>query len=333
MDQDVGFHSGSRGASASDAVLRDDSVNPHLSAMLREEWRSLGRCRSGTAGPSAQATGCHVLAHPAIGVALVDIVPGAPPNAEARLRRALQTTGFRAGFPGVLPIWHGRISSGELPRLAPLLRQGFAALPPLSLPGGAEWVDGLWHALAQDPSWEASDGTPRIGTALVLMEEAPPPVPPPPPDRRRGPLLFLGFVASFWLGLAAGLVLISRTELQGRTPSASPPSAPSATAATVKPVATALAQPVPTAAPPPLPAGSVPPPEPASAQPGPAAAEAVPPAPAPPVSRAVPRAAAPAPPRPAIDRACSQALFRFQQGAALTMAEQVHLREGCATRR
>jgi hypothetical protein len=37
--------------------------------------------------------------------------------------------------------------------------------------------------------------------------------------------------------------------------------------------------------------------------------------------------------RPAIDRACSQALFRFQQGEALLPAERVYLREGCATRR
>ena len=33
-----------------------------------------------------------------------------------------------------------------------------------------------------------------------------------------------------------------------------------------------------------------------------------------------------------IDRACTQAAFRFQQGLALTAAEQVHVRNGCATR-
>jgi hypothetical protein len=49
------------------------------------------------------------------------------------------------------------------------------------------------------------------------------------------------------------------------------------------------------------------------------------------------RAAAPARPRaarpPAIDRACSLALFRFQQGLALSAAEQAHVHNGCATRR
>jgi hypothetical protein len=34
-----------------------------------------------------------------------------------------------------------------------------------------------------------------------------------------------------------------------------------------------------------------------------------------------------------IDRACTQAVFRFQQGLALTPAEQAHVRNGCATRR
>jgi hypothetical protein len=34
-----------------------------------------------------------------------------------------------------------------------------------------------------------------------------------------------------------------------------------------------------------------------------------------------------------IDRACTQAVFRFQQGLALTAAEAAHVRNGCATRR
>ena len=34
-----------------------------------------------------------------------------------------------------------------------------------------------------------------------------------------------------------------------------------------------------------------------------------------------------------IDRACTQAVFRFQQGLPLSAAEQAHVRNGCATRR
>jgi hypothetical protein len=36
---------------------------------------------------------------------------------------------------------------------------------------------------------------------------------------------------------------------------------------------------------------------------------------------------------PSIDRACSQALFRFQQGERLTAAEQNFIRTGCSTSR
>jgi hypothetical protein len=38
-------------------------------------------------------------------------------------------------------------------------------------------------------------------------------------------------------------------------------------------------------------------------------------------------------PAPVIDRACSQALFRFQQGGRLTAAEQNFIRTGCSTGR
>jgi hypothetical protein len=58
---------------------------------------------------------------------------------------------------------------------------------------------------------------------------------------------------------------------------------------------------------------------------------------------APPRAPAPPPvrvssaqssrPAPVIDRACSQALFRFQQGERLTAAEQNFIRTGCSTAR
>jgi hypothetical protein len=56
---------------------------------------------------------------------------------------------------------------------------------------------------------------------------------------------------------------------------------------------------------------------------------APPPAPALRAASTQPRAARP----PAIDRACSLALFRFQQGQALSAADQAHIRNGCATTR
>ncbi len=54
-------------------------------------------------------------------------------------------------------------------------------------------------------------------------------------------------------------------------------------------------------------------------------------APAPPIRVSAPQQASR--PVPVIDRACSQALFRFQQGERLTAAEQNFIRTGCSTAR
>jgi hypothetical protein len=67
--------------------------------------------------------------------------------------------------------------------------------------------------------------------------------------------------------------------------------------------------------------------------------------PPPPFDRPALEAALPMPPPPprptarpvrhpeAIDRACREAVFRFQQGATLSATERMHVRNGCATRR
>jgi hypothetical protein len=62
----------------------------------------IGRCRFGTGGPGPHATGCYALAHPEVGVALIDVAPNATPNAEARLRRALTAVEFWPRLPGHL---------------------------------------------------------------------------------------------------------------------------------------------------------------------------------------------------------------------------------------
>jgi hypothetical protein len=56
-------------------------------------------------------------------------------------------------------------------------------------------------------------------------------------------------------------------------------------------------------------------------------------APAPPVRASAQQQRQASRPAPVIDRACSQALFRFQQGERLTWAEQSFVRSGCSTAR
>src|SRR5690349_13027029 len=109
----------------------------------------IGRCRSGTAGPANYPTGCFALAHPATGVALIDIAPDATPNAEARLRRTLAAAHFADDYPGVLPVWHGRMDLSEWRSLPAIVEDGFAELPPITVAARDEWVAAARSALAE----------------------------------------------------------------------------------------------------------------------------------------------------------------------------------------
>ena len=396
---------------------------PPFSA-LPDGWSVIGRCRFGTGGPGPQATGCYALAHPKVGVALIDIVPNATPNAEARLRRALTAVEFWPDFPGALPVVHNRLDAAALRSLPWVLERWFEALPALTVPGGSAWIEGVRRAMAADPAWELP-GQPK---AMPDASLAPPPVPEdgavPQPARaarasarsrrwNRVATLPLAFVAVFGLGLVSGFLLLEspapagRAALVAATPSQAPaapepvaalpeaapksaeisaevaaavaaPATPVAQVETPKPMPEAAAPPSVAAEPAPTPAlaaapaatpAPVPRPEPAP----PLAAEAPPPAPveapavqlatgpasgggsmatppsetrimgAPPIGEALPMAPPPAPappvrvssprPAPVIDRVCSQALFRFQQGERLTAAEQNFVRSGCSTTR
>ena len=320
-----------------------------LLSVLPDGWRLIGRCRFGTAGPVGPASGCHALAHPGIGLALVDVAPDATPNAEARLRRALGAADFWQAFPGTLPVWHDRIEIGAVRNLPGLMAEGFSTLPPLTVPGKDAWIEAARQALSTDAAWEVPGQPPRRGILI----------PPPPaeadeeedlparsPVRRRGR----------WkvAGLATGLVLLAGLVWLGSIPLEAPAPPPVQVAAAVIPEAP---RPLPIQPEPPLPqlervtialpAPVVvpPPPAPVAAAPLPAEPAAVPPGvpdaplveevalalppPAPPPAPAVRRVAAP----PRIDPGCTRALYRYQQGLALTAAEAAHVRNGCATRR
>lgn len=374
-------------------------------------WVVLGRCRHGTAEPGPLANGCHAIAHPAVGAALIDIAPDATPNAEARLRRALGTSEFWPDFPGTLPVWHGRIEGADCRDLETLLRTQFAVLPPLTVAGGPAWVRAMREALAADPAWEVPGQGAR---------PAPPAETEPAPRRRRslaargrrGALVLAGVLLTFVVGVltgfallpapaptvhaptdrsvptrqAAGPALPPRASLDQPMPAAplraaaitapaaltaettagesgraamsaaaapiaaspsamvSAPAAAPATEASIRPqeqatpvAASRLDRPDPPVAT--LPAAALA--DPSSAAGSPLAASLPDPPPVSPVPPPLPAAQAVAsrPVRVAatqpsgIDRACSRAVFRYQQGAVLTAVEAAHVRNGCATRR
>jgi hypothetical protein len=90
-------------------------------------------------------------------VVLIDISPASNPEAEAILRRRLEAARFESIFPGFLPILHLRLDRADLPSTEAILRDAFAALPPLSVPGGDGWVSVVRRALLpRDPSRAAA---------------------------------------------------------------------------------------------------------------------------------------------------------------------------------
>jgi hypothetical protein len=94
-----------------------------------------------------------VLMHPDMGVALVDIAPGSNPEAEPILRRRLEAARFDRIFPGFLPVLHVRLDRADLPATEIILRDAFAAVPPLSVPGGDGWISVVRRALLpRDPT-------------------------------------------------------------------------------------------------------------------------------------------------------------------------------------
>lgn len=98
-----------------------------------------------------------VLLHPDVGVALIDVTPIANPEAEIVLRRRLEAARFGSIFPGFLPILHLRLDRADLPSTETILRDAFAALPPLSVPGGDGWISVVRRALVpRDPGRAAA---------------------------------------------------------------------------------------------------------------------------------------------------------------------------------
>ncbi|MBD0272948.1 MAG: hypothetical protein ICV73_13610, partial [Acetobacteraceae bacterium] len=218
----------------------------HPFSALPLGWAVIGRCRSGTGVPGPNATGCYALAHPQIGIALIDIAPDATPNAEARLRRALAASDFPSTFPGTLPVVHERVDGAALRSLGWVLERGFAALPALTVPGGTAWIEGVRLAMAADSAWELPGQPKAAPDALNLSAadagapaastSAPPKSRLAPPPRRwgRAAALPLAFAGTFAIGLVSGFLLLDlRTPVAPPAPLAAAPQPPAAAARTV----------------------------------------------------------------------------------------------------
>jgi hypothetical protein len=231
------------------AATRTAAAERHPFPTLPPGWAVIGRCRFGTGKPGPEATGCYALAHPEVGVALIDIAPDATPNAEARLRRALTAMEFWPDYPGTLPVVHDRVDATALRSLPWILERGFTAQPALTISGGTAWIEGVQRAMAADPAWELP-GQPKAQVDAPSApadeveggdEATPPPRSRSVRPRRWGRLaaLALAFAATFAVGLVTGFVLLD-------SPASIAP----------QPVVTALPQPAP--APPPPSSAAVP---------------------------------------------------------------------------
>ena len=329
-------------------------------AVLPPEWALIGRCRSG----SGVDGGCFVLAHAEIGVALVDLLPNQTRDAEAQLRRLLNAVDFSASCRGYLPVIHCAVGEDEIGQLRQVIEDCFAYDSVLTIADRGRWVGVLRRTLQAGVTWESlgwQAPKQRTGRAATMLAW-------PTARLRRTGLAVLGVASVFGLGFTSGLlwpaapdpvqlqhsqefgVVASTTGFAPVAPTAdshrrfaglSGPVAIFDDAASSAPDGIAPA-PMPT-----LPAGTAPTePKVVAAGAGLSAGSAVQadtdgpdvgdaglaqaPSEVRNVALSQPARTRARPPLP-IDRRCSEAVFRYQQGALLTSQEMAHVRQGCAS--
>ncbi|MCC7282391.1 MAG: hypothetical protein IT556_08410, partial [Acetobacteraceae bacterium] len=221
---------------------------------LDKGWKLLG------AGGIALGPSDIVLAHPNVGVALLQIEPCWTPDAVQRLRDLLEDSGFSARFPGQLPVIHRRFRSELLPELPTLLGEAFAWQAPMSLPPGAPWIEALSAAIA-DARHEAGEA-PAAGMGVAAAPPAPaaelaaPPAPSLPAPSLPAPSLPTPSLPTPSLPtLAASAEALPPRALPPETPLPEP-AATAATAAAAAPAAAAM--PVAAARPSPPPPATMP---------------------------------------------------------------------------
>jgi hypothetical protein len=167
-------------------ILAQEAAAPRPAqpSIVPPGWIGLERCNLSLA-PGQVLEVAHVLLHPEVGVALIDVAPVRTRDAEAVFRTRLETARFAAIFPGYLPVLHLQVPPGALNQLAVLLNEAFTNLPPINLPGGDGWVSVVRRALA-----------PRMPGRAAPSPTA------PAPDRRAPPMMLNREVAAQRAGLA-----------------------------------------------------------------------------------------------------------------------------------
>jgi hypothetical protein len=193
-------------------------------ADMRPGWIVLRDCLLADDGRGTRARVRYALLHPKIGIALLDVLPGATtPGAPDRMRRLLDASNFRRAFGDFPPIVYLCVRSRALSEIAPLLAREFGVLPPLAPTGGDAWVAAArWALAAAEQSLRVSEQMDNYGRSE--------PMGPPRPERVEGwsaPRHALGLRALgvFWgaVALAFGGVVVALENL-------GPPEAPAAVA-------------------------------------------------------------------------------------------------------
>ncbi|MBL6081440.1 hypothetical protein JMJ56_25950 [Belnapia sp. T18] len=311
---------------------------PAFEAALPPDWVLIGRCRAGEvrgAAPGTVGGGCFVLAHAEIGVALVDLLPMRTPQAEAHLRRLLNAVDFSAQCRGYLPVIQCEVTPQELGSLHARIEDAFTYDQVLTIADRGRWVGVLRRILQASVTWEALDG--------LLPEPGPdrrawrPRMLPPAARVLRAGMVGCGVLGIFGLGFVTALLMPQEPVAALPSPGTGfgvvaeaarvveePGPLEVATPALPEPRTVALAEPRPVILAEPRPV--------ALAEPVPLPAPGALPPETPPVAVAATARHPVRVPLP-IDRRCSDAVFRFQQGASLTAQEMAHVRQGCASLR
>ena len=178
-------------------------------------WQRLDRSppRSPSASPSAlpPVETTFLLAHPAYGIALVDIVPDCAFDPVEHLQRRLRLVGFATAS---LPILHFSLTAEDVWRIPTIIDPAFALQAPMEPPAPG-WIDRVQEALLLAPPEPAplplAAAEPPTAAPLPALTPtiAPPALPslpprlaqpsaPPAPQRRN--------LSPVWVLLAAGLL-------------------------------------------------------------------------------------------------------------------------------
>jgi len=132
-----------------------------------------------------------VLLHQRVGVALIEFSP-AVEDLASLFRKRLAQGCFAERHPGVLPVVRASLPGADLGALPALLREAFAAAPPIGL-AGKNWIADL-QTLLREPPPEL-----RPVPSAVLPEIT-------PRGRRGGRVMLLGALAVFAMAGAAVLL-------------------------------------------------------------------------------------------------------------------------------